>query len=888
MRRRLMKTWMACAAGAAATLWHVSASAYNGNTHQAIVEHAWEIMLASQDPALTTGRGLFQNQDVPPKSLRVAPEGISQADWDVFLEDLRRAILALNRMAAGIPATTSPACQDLRPLAPLGQTVTRIDTGYRGSPVLFKGDGNGGDTCSTAPRRGGPLAEGIFAAIGMGPEPEGDGQLPGLGGEFGNTLAQGLILGWHAKAGDDCMEDAVFGINAAQIVANFPIPAFGGLSLTQVANVLLIAVSAPVLCLVSLFTGENCLDQAREFARVANPVTALAGLVPAFETDTTDSMFTGIPHYINAIGDPGLPNNAYDDRRGMYYERSGPGFLIGAVDFGIMVATEKTGAVVDTKNLDDEEMWALMIDRYDLGTGVGDGHPEERFKRSNWEWNRDTIGHTQMTPVDNFAYFGWNNFRNSPQKDVSHLRWPLHAIGDATVPMHVTTTSGWGHRPYEDAVSNMQAAIRFEGDELKQLEQARLVLEQAFSVRGSILQWRAARGSPNDVPVRDLITGLARSTERAVEALGRIGNEDWAYCDTCSIQYLFDKTAATNVYMDSDRRDKMRVLYEHSVAHTLAFLVSAAEQPITQPICAETGQTCSADGNPPCCVGECDGGVCQAPPAPTGAHSCDANRPCPRDDPNNPTLCINGYCQGGSDCVRNDQCGAGRCDNGFCDDACTTDTQCASGVCTNNRCCLADNSACSANGDCCSGTCRNGTCQSCTIAAGACAADADCCSGLCSSATCARDGTPGTLCATDSECVRGRCVNGRCDPTCASSADCPSGGCVDNECCVAQNSACHFSVDCCAAPTVLCSAGFCRPLQGSGGPCVASDQCLHGSCVNGVCDDTCTTNNDCDVGICQERQQQRVCCAVTGSPCREDDDCCTRLCTNNVCDPPPF
>jgi hypothetical protein len=202
-----------------------------------------------------------------------------------------------------------------------------------------------------------------------------------------------------------------------------------------------------------------------------------------------------------------------------------------------MLLTEKSGAVLD-HDPGASDTHALAIDRYDLGTGVGDHHPEERHKRSGWEWNRETVGHTQMTPLDNFAFFGWKQFRDDPQHAVKHLRWPLHALGDATVPMHVTSATGWDHRAYEDAFNQQLSSLRFlDASNEEQLFQAQVVLKEAFEVREFIKAWRSQHGESTDVPVRDLITRLAKQTLSTVEVLSELNPDvDW-YCDTCSIDW---------------------------------------------------------------------------------------------------------------------------------------------------------------------------------------------------------------------------------------------------------------------------------------------------------------------------------------------------------------
>src|SRR6185503_11075229 len=113
------------------------------------------------------------------------------------------------------------------------------------------------------------------------------------------------------------------------------------------------------------------------------------------------------------------------------------------------------------------------------------------------------------------------------------LRWPLHALGDATVPMHITTTTSWGHRPYEDAINARLSELGFDGRNKDQLEQARRILKQAFRVRSDIKTRRTTLGQPDDTHVRELVTQLALETLQEINQLGG----DW-FCDTCSLQYL--------------------------------------------------------------------------------------------------------------------------------------------------------------------------------------------------------------------------------------------------------------------------------------------------------------------------------------------------------------
>jgi hypothetical protein len=755
---------------AAATLLESEAYAYDGMSHLQIVDAAWQTMVASQDPAFTTGRGMFERAPEVPKSLRKAPDGITQKEWNKFLEEMHAAILAFNRMPSGLTTVDGGPCVNVAPQAPLGQIDALISTDFKVSTKLYRGDNNDGNLCGVFSEA--DLPHGIFANVGMG-------GTVGFGGDLGMTRAQGLVLGWHAKAGDDNYEDTVLNVNLAQAFINLPIPSLRGLSLNELAQGVLISAAAPIACIVAFLSDENCYDTATHFSHSYNPVTALAGLMPPIDADAQDDMFGGMPHFINALGDAGTPANYYDDRRGMLYESAGPMTFVGAFDLGIMVALEKTGAVMDY-DVGAKDTHALAIDRYSLGQGVGDHHPEVRAARSAWEWNRETAGHTQLTPIDNFGYYGWKLFRDDPQHSVKHLRWPLHAIGDATVPMHVTSTTGWGHRAYEDAFNDNLTALRYQqGNTFNELGQAARILEQAFAVRQWIKEWRTNNGETTDVPVRDLVTKVALETVDTVKAIQDSSPDtDW-YCDGCSVDYLENgdsRRESIKHYSDDAHVANMRVLYEHAVAYTLAFLVSAAETPLDSPICAEAGSDCSIDMD--CCVGTCGAdSKCVTPDTPLEQHGCNAANPCAQGD------CINGYCEGGTECTTNKQCGNGNCNNGYCTTTCTTPTDCASGGCNNGQCCVAGSNHCENDADCCAGACVGGTCRV----------------------------GEGAMCSADAECVRGRCDEAVCNIDCSQETSCgPNSTCEHGLCCVAENSACQVTPDCCGNDE--CRGGFCKTM----------------------------------------------------------------------------
>jgi hypothetical protein len=169
---------------------------------------------------------------------------------------------------------------------------------------------------------------------------------------------------------------------------------------------------------------------------------------------------------------------------------------------------------------------------------------------------------------------------------VKDLGWPLHAIGDATAPMHVIASPAWGHRPFEDAQEELWPAIRNmsalyadpEPSQITpQLLQARSIYLKAFEWRQFILNWRAAHpGHDKDVPIRDLVTAVAENTYQY--SVNKMATDFWPFHPFASMEYLASEGSAVSIYTGRpDAVELVRPLIENGVAAKIAFLVSAAE-----------------------------------------------------------------------------------------------------------------------------------------------------------------------------------------------------------------------------------------------------------------------------------------------------------------------
>jgi len=162
---------------------------------------------------------------------------------------------------------------------------------------------------------------------------------------------------------------------------------------------------------------------------------------------------------------------------------------------------------------------------------------------------------------------------------------------------------------------------------------------------------------------------------------------------------------------------------------------------------------------------------------------------------------------------------------------------------------------CADGASCASGTCEAGVCTA-PVAQPltACSFDGECPSGTCYENACQLSGfliPDGGDCRRDEQCASEVCRDGACSGTrnlpdgtgCTSSLECASNHCENSVCMPATS--CFEDTDC--PENNVCSDGICSPKQSQipvGGTCVLSTQCLSSLCVEGVCQDQLTYQND--------------------------------------------
>ncbi len=367
----------------------------------------------------------------------------------------------------------------------------------------------------------------------------------------------------------------------------------------------LVAPVVGILCLLDTLFGTGGCSSPIDLADAANPIDAIAEKVNI--GDISNENWIGLWHHINVK--PGLANT-YDDSQGFLLEDAGWLNDLDSVEVATMIATDLAGLSV---NHDDSQ----GIGKYQL-SNVNDGLPPS-VTRSKSEWQSRAVGHIAFNPLDNLAYHGWSRFQPLRAGVAVDLAWPLHALGDAVSPMHTISSHGWGHAPFEHHVEDVWGEVTFDStNTLDHHTQVLRILRYAYIFRGRIEQWRLANpGSDTDLPIRALVTTLARDTfeyssrrmnERKVayddcearcnllsapENCGPCIDRPFPFHPNASAVFHFTEVVdpyfapvsqglidpeANNIYeFDTEFVDLVRPMIEMGIGAKIAFLMTAAE-----------------------------------------------------------------------------------------------------------------------------------------------------------------------------------------------------------------------------------------------------------------------------------------------------------------------
>jgi hypothetical protein len=510
------------------------ARAYNQDTHQLLVDYAWQIMLAVD----VVGRNAAP-PDQPFQQLSVSPD---------FSRRVQEAVRKIHLLPANLPAPKDSRCIDPAMIQKLGTNTPNW--------------GNGGDFLNMQLNLVRfPIALDYETGNDCGIQADWS---PGPAYQLINKDDHtGTVLGYWAQYPDTLKDDFHVGIKPTST---------GGLSALKEGLVVAGAIPAatvwvPVKCawkcvksLVS-FSPSDCADCCKHAIDdgatashdVVSGIDSLVPIIGDFKSD----FIVGMSHHINVP----LGNKDFDDTSGLLITKAGPLGVPGALET-LATAVAATGATV---RYDD----SAAPKNYDV-RNAQDGAPDSRH-RDAADWEFLPFPHLPMPPVDNLGWYGEGQYSTPPGHHTKFLGYALHAIGDATVPMHVVGAFGWGHRPYEDAVTMLHASLLVGQRRTEPGRLNNILLPRAEAYYKIISDWRAANpGQQTDVPVRALVTAVAQKTWSIAKTDPTLFN------DGLSVLYLTPGLdTATQIY--TAKSATMQLLVDEAVAASIAFLTATGE-----------------------------------------------------------------------------------------------------------------------------------------------------------------------------------------------------------------------------------------------------------------------------------------------------------------------
>ena len=545
MKRTCKSTLAAMLAAFMAT--NVPAYAHNEKVHAGMVDLGYEVMKAVTYE-MTKPIGAQQIFDLTPPA-NLSPQ--EQTDWQNFLIEISKAPAKYRAHPSGLPANKDSIC------------------GFPGAPVATWGQTNMGSlTHAVNPfyNREQDNTCGVWSEFRPGGVFEQVNDPFKRGVDFTGTALGFWAANVDAGYGDSHLwikPQNASGAGAAKKLVN------------DATNFGIAILLAPFICLGELMAGNAgaCWADAKDAGDTLNPFDDIDGSLPGY-FDIWGDMWTGMWHHIKILGPS---DNDFDDHQGLLLSEAGPSFTLDAVDLGVMVGMDASGMSVDYDKSDGPKNYESK---------GGDGSPAT-VHRSRPKWQFTTWPHTPFEPVDNLAQFGWNGYHDDPAAThpVQKLGFPLHALGDATVPMHVAGTPSWGHRPFEDASEAIWTELRMwdgeNGGQVPTATQVQFVhdiLVQAFQYRQMIKAWRAGpNGSADGIPVRQLVTAVA--THTATYSASTQGPKGWPFSPAASLAYIGgEKAQSLDHYMSFP--NKVQLYYPILTDGTgaiVAFLTAASE-----------------------------------------------------------------------------------------------------------------------------------------------------------------------------------------------------------------------------------------------------------------------------------------------------------------------
>jgi hypothetical protein len=520
------------------------ALAHNESVHQRMTDYAYHVMLAAK--AHTEGRDMPENLRALLQRLEKEQPGMRQF-FTAAVESVRR----LQEMKSGLPDDQT-SCITPGLIAkvgsgapnwqlPAGTTITDAHMKDVRLPVT-KDYGHGTAVCGLDE---GWEPSGVLSAVNVG--------------TWLTRDHTGTTLGYWSAAPDKEVKDWVLRSTTLEVIQNPAVVSGIGAGTTAAVSVVCAIACGlfPIACalcpVVAVGAGVAVIDE-----------------ITSIDADSLESEdYVGFGHFIDMKPTPAA-STFFDEKPAKFMERAGPAGVPDPTE-SIVIALFHVGGV----HVNHDE--SLAPKNYEILQG-SNGGPGPDFHQNTTDrgpsaWETPRIPNLQLTAVDNLGMFGYveSKAARGTTKEAYRLGWPLHAIGDAAVPMHAVGASGYGHRPYEDAVDMVYNNLVGSSSPTASLSTVTQVLMRGLKWRTFIQNWRAAHGGTTEVPVRDLVTAVANVARQKATAQPSVFKPDR------SLQYIVDEDGATAGYDNPAMAAVQRDLVIEAIAAEMAFLVSVTE-----------------------------------------------------------------------------------------------------------------------------------------------------------------------------------------------------------------------------------------------------------------------------------------------------------------------
>ena len=524
-----------------ALLWPLPARAHNEPVHQRMTDYAYHVLLA----AARFSDGGPMDARLRARLTRLA---MTDARAKSFYDDASKAVPKLRGLKSGLPDDATPCLSGGPPnwTLPPGTTLAELPMAQVRLPVTVD-YGHGPASCAIDPNW---VPSGVLASVNPGVLPP----IPGAGIRRDHT---GVTLGYWAAEPDRETKDWVLRSTTVEVLQNpAVVGAIGAGTTVAVATVCALACGFfPIACAVCPFLAVGA------GGAVIHEITSI-------DADSLESKdYVGFGHFVDMKPTPSSPL-FFDAKPAKFMQRAGPTGVPDPTE-ALVTALFDLGGV----HVNHDESLAPKNYEIILGPGpIGTDFHRNTIHRDQTQWESPRVPHLQLTAVDNLGMFGYQEARahKGTAREAYRLGWPLHAIGDAAVPMHTVGASGYGHRPYEDAVDMAYDELVGSGDIGKSLDTVIRVMQRALTWRKFVQDWRA-KHQTTEVPVRDLITAVAASTRQKANAQPAV------FQPLRSLQYILDQDGATAAYDTPAMAAIQRELLIDGIAASAAFLMSFTE-----------------------------------------------------------------------------------------------------------------------------------------------------------------------------------------------------------------------------------------------------------------------------------------------------------------------